>query len=250
MKETAVGILIEGIVKGDKSFIEEHVAEGYIQHNPNVADGRAGLLKLVDDLHALETKPQITPLRVFRDGDFVAIHSAHVIGNEGVAFDLFRFENGVAVEHWDGIQEKREKTVSGRSMTDGPTEIVDLEKTQANRTLVVNFVNDVLKRGKSEKITDYIGEIYRQHNPNIGDGLDGLGKFLDQLRDEGISFSYETIHNVVAEGNFVLTQSEGEIGGKPTAFYDLFRVEDDMIVEHWDVVQEIPSEMAHDNGMF
>lgn len=47
-----------------------------------------------------------------------------------------------------------------------------------------------------------------------------------------------------------MTQSEGEIGGAPTAFYDLFRVEDGMIVEHWDVVQEIPAEMAHENGMF
>jgi predicted SnoaL-like aldol condensation-catalyzing enzyme len=42
----------------------------------------------------------------------------------------------------------------------------------------------------------------------------------------------------------------GEFGGKPTAFYDLFRVENGMIVEHWDTVQEIPEQMAHDNGMF
>ena len=43
---------------------------------------------------------------------------------------------------------------------------------------------------------------------------------------------------------------DGELGGKPTALYDLFRVEDGMIVEHWNTVQEIPAQMAHDNGMF
>lgn len=149
MKETAVGILIDGIVKGDKAFIEAHVAEDYIQHNPDVADGRAGLLALIHYLHSLDTKPQITPVRVLQDGDLVVVHSEHVIGTEGIAFDLFRFENGVAVEHWDGIQPKPETTVSGRSMTDGPTEIVDLDKTAANRTLVVNFVEDILVVGKA-----------------------------------------------------------------------------------------------------
>jgi predicted SnoaL-like aldol condensation-catalyzing enzyme len=54
----------------------------------------------------------------------------------------------------------------------------------------------------------------------------------------------------VAEGNFVVTASEGTLGGEPTAFFDLFRVEDGWIVEHWDVISTIPSEMAHENGKF
>ena len=57
-------------------------------------------------------------------------------------------------------------------------------------------------------------------------------------------------HRIIAEGNFVVFHSEGEWGGKPQSFFDLFRVEDGKIVEHWDVIQEIPSEMAHENGMF
>ena len=44
--------------------------------------------------------------------------------------------------------------------------------------------------------------------------------------------------------------SEGEWNGKPQAFYDLFRLTDNKIVEHWDVIQEIPAEMAHKNGKF
>jgi predicted SnoaL-like aldol condensation-catalyzing enzyme len=51
-------------------------------------------------------------------------------------------------------------------------------------------------------------------------------------------------------GNFVLLVSEGLFGDAPTAYYDLFRLEDGRIVEHWDVIQEIPAEMAHDNGKF
>ena len=56
---------------------------------------------------------------------------------------------------------------------------------------------------------------------------------------------YDKVHKVLAEGNFVLTMSEGKFGKAPgdhVAYYDLFRLEDGMIVEHWDVIQNIPSQ--------
>ncbi len=61
---------------------------------------------------------------------------------------------------------------------------------------------------------------------------------------------YSTVHKVIAEGNFVFTMSEGTFGGAPTAFFDLFRVDNGKIVEHWDIISEIPDEMAHENGKF
>ncbi len=250
LKNSAVGILEQGLIGGDKAFIEKNVAEGYIQHNPVAPDGRAGLLGFVDYAQTLKPNLSVNPVRVLRDGDLVAVHSEYNIGGKKIIFDLFRFKDGKAVEHWDGIQDKPEKTVSGRTMTDGPTEIIDLEKTDENRKLVNNFVTDILVNGKADKLTQYIGDTYHQHNPNIGDGVEGLGKFLAYLKENNISFGYKKIHNIVAEGNFVMTQSEGDIGGKTNAFYDLFRVEDGKIVEHWDVVQEVPAEMAHENGMF
>ena len=51
-------------------------------------------------------------------------------------------------------------------------------------------------------------------------------------------------------GQFVFTQGEGMLRGKPTAFYDLFRVEGDKLAEHWDVVFAKPTELGHDNGLF
>ena len=65
-----------------------------------------------------------------------------------------------------------------------------------------------------------------------------------------MAMRYDETHLIVAEGNFVFTASEGAMGDAPTAFFDLFRVEDGKIVEHWDTVSEIPSEMAHENGKF
>lgn len=248
-KEIATQLLTKGLA-GDKSLIMENVAEGYIQHNPQAPDKRSGLLDYVDYLQSLDTPASVTPVRVLQEGNLVVVQSELSLAGPKVVFDLFRFEDGKIAEHWDGIQDMPENTVSGRTMLDGQTEITDRDKTAANKALVLGLVTDVLMNGKVEKITEYIGEAYLQHNPQIADGLAGLGAFMGYLAENKISFSYRKIHNVVAEGNFVFTQSEGELGGVPQAFYDLFRVENGKVVEHWDVIQEVPAKMAHGNGMF
>ena len=60
------------------------------------------------------------------------------------------------------------------------------------------------------------------------------------------------MHKVLAEGNFVLTVSEGSFAGKPTSFYDLFSVEQDKNVEHWDVIEPIlpQHQWKNSNGKF
>jgi predicted SnoaL-like aldol condensation-catalyzing enzyme len=63
---------------------------------------------------------------------------------------------------------------------------------------------------------------------------------------------YQKNHMILGEGNFVLAVSEGQFLGKNSAFYDLFRVEDGLIVEHWDTIQEIPpqEQWLNQNGKF
>ena len=251
LKDTAVGIIQNGLIAGDVHYINTHVAEDYIQHNPQAPDGRAGLIGFSEFLASSGAESKATVVRALSQDDLVALHVVYEFGDTKLAaFDLFRFEDGIAVEHWDGLQPWVAETVSGRTMIDGPTEITDLDRTDENRALVAGFVTDILVNGEFDKITNYIGDTYLQHNTNVGDGLEGLSAFVSYLHENDISFRYTKVHNIVAEGNFVFVQSEGEFGGKPTAFYDLFRVENGMIVEHWDTVQEIPDEMAHENGMF
>jgi len=250
VKEQSLELLNKGLVQGDISFIKENVAEGYIQHNPGAHDKLTGLLGFVGYLKTLDTPLSYHPKRVLREGNLVLVHSEVVLGNKLAVFDLFRIENGLIAEHWDGIQEMPVKTVSGRSMVDGPTMIKDIDKTKENKKIVIQFVTDVLVNGKGDKLSQYIGEVYHQHNPGIADGTKGLLDFMGSLAENKTSFGYTKIHNVVAEGNFVFTQSEGDFGGQPTAFYDLFRVDNGLIVEHWDSIQAIPSKMAHENGMF
>jgi predicted SnoaL-like aldol condensation-catalyzing enzyme len=128
-----------------------------------------------------------------------------------------------------------------------------LKNTEANKTLVRNFVTDILVHGRMEKLVEYFqGDNYIQHNPQIGDGLSGLGKALEAMAKKGVTMKYDTIHMALGEGNFVLTVSEGAFGGRHVSFYDLFRVDGGKIAEHWDTIEEIPTrdKWKNANGKF
>lgn len=102
-------------------------------------------------------------------------------------YQIFRFEDGKIVEHWDNLQETpKQSNPSGRTMTDGTTEIKDLDKTEQNKVLVRNFVEDILVNGRMEKLAGYFdGDNYIQHNPQIPDQLSGLGATLEALAKTG-----------------------------------------------------------------
>lgn len=237
--------------KKDTSAVDRWVAPDYTQHNPQVSDGPEGLRGFVA---TASEQLRYEPIRVLADGDLVALHAIyHDVqpGQSLVAFDIFRLRDGKLAEHWDALTPVVEQTVSGRSQVDGPADITHPAQTDQSHKVAAGFVEAVLIGGQTDRITDYIStEQYHQHNPSIADGLDGLTAWLTQLADQGIVMAYRTLHRVVADGEFVLTQSEGSLGGKPTAFYDLFRIQDAKIIEHWDVINEIPTTFANTNGMF
>ncbi|MDD7462443.1 MAG: nuclear transport factor 2 family protein [Prevotellaceae bacterium] len=138
-------------------------------------------------------------------------------------------------------------------MIDGAIEMKDIQKTTENKTFVKQFVQDVLMGQAPENLTKYFdGDNYIQHNPAIADGLSGLGAALTEMAKNNIAMTYTHLHKVLGEGNFVLTISEGTFGGKHVSFYDLFRVENGKIAEHWDVVEPIlpKEEWKNNNGKF
>ena len=98
------------------------------------------------------------------------------------------------------------------------------------------------------------GEQYTQHNPAWGDGAAELRRMVAaRPTGEGrAAVTYDALHRVLGEGNFCLTMSEGSVGGVHSAIFDLFRLSDGKVVEHWDVVERIPprAEWKNDNGKF
>ena len=243
--------LLKGIETGDPDAATV-VNEGkYIQHNPRTGEGSPGLADLFARL--AKTNPRVTFVRVFEDGDFAFAHNEYDFSGEDVAFEVFRFESGKAVEHWDNIQVKQPLNPSGRSMLDGDTAITDEDKTEANRSLVAGFAQQVLVDRQTGLIEEFVAAELIQHDPETADGIAAFRAFLEAKLTTGAPrVAYRHVHRVLAEGNFVLCMNEGERNGIHSGMYDLFRVADDKIVEHWTTVTAIAprGEWNNENGKF
>lgn len=251
-KKEKVVALLKSLETGDQqaiNYINEHK---YIQHNLAVADGLEGFKALLQQIPP--NSGTVNTVRIFQDADYVFAHTAYNFSNPQVAFDIFRFEDGKIVEHWDNLQNKpASANPSGRGMIDGTIEVEDHDKTEENKKIVRNFVDDVLVNIRMDKLDHYFnGDQYIQHNPQIADQVSGLRTALVKLAENGVIVKYEHIHQVLGEGNFVLVISEGYFGKEHTSFYDLFRVEEGKIAEHWDVLEKIPAKESwkNENGKF
>ena len=250
-KKDQIRALLKSIETGDPVPVAVVNEAKYIQHNPQTDEGSEGLADLFQRLS--KTGPKVNVVRVFEDDDFVFGHTEYDFATRKIGFEVFRFEDGQAVEHWDNIQERQGPNESGRSMVDGPTEAVDLPLTESNRAIVQSFVEVVLIDGNLDQLADFVDEeTFAEHNPRLADGVSTLRSALEVQGATGRHIDYHRIHRVLAEGSFVLCVSEGNNGGVHSAFYDLFRLASGKVVEHWDTTEKIAprSEWKNDNGKF
>lgn len=242
--------MLKSIETGDPGPIAVVNEATYIQHNPQTHEGSEGLAVLFARLS--KTNPRVNTVRSFEDGDFVFAHMEYDFSRRNVGFEVFRFEDGRAVEHWDNIQPRKGSNASGHSMVDGVAESSDPQKTEANRAMVRAFVDAVLIGGDLDRMEEFVDANYVEHNPDMTDGTDSLRSILEAETDRVRSVDYQRLHRVLADGSFVLSVSEGFRGADHTAFYDLFRIADGLIVEHWDTTETIAArgEWKNDNGKF
>ena len=247
--------LINTFATTDTEKAASLLAEGYIQHNLAFGTGRDAFVGAVQALGTAPVKTTVNNIRAFEDGDKVFLQTVYNFAGAGeqVAFDIFRFdEDGKIAEHWDNLADKAEPNPSRHTQIDGTMEKKDVDK-EATRKVVSAFVGDILRGENPDNITSYFdGDNYIQHNTGIADGLSGLGKALATLAEQGIQMIYNKTYMVLADGNYGLAVSEGTFGDAPTSYYDLFRVEDGKIAEHWDVMETIADKetWANENGKF
>lgn len=236
----------------DTSVIADFFADDFIEHSPLVADGLRGLASLVEEAGESLT---YTNVRILGDGDLVALHGRYTGLDETdlVGFDIYRVANGKIAEHWDGLVPIAEPNASGRTQLDGPTTVLSGQDIEANRALVIEFFTRTLLGGDYSGFRDYAkGSRFDMHSPDIADGVEEVIEFLEQLRANGEGLIYDKIHRTIADGQFVLTHSEGSIAGVRHSYCELWRVEDGAIVELWDAITEIPADedALHGYGLF
>ncbi|WP_080793575.1 nuclear transport factor 2 family protein [Corynebacterium pacaense] len=235
----------------DTSVLDTAFHPDFIEHSPLVAGGAAGLATLVDEAgEALS----YTNVRVLADADLVALHGRYtgLDDTDLIGFDLYRVADGLLIEHWDGLVPVAAPNASGRTQLDGPTD-TSTGDPEANRALVTEFFTAALINGDYEAFRTYTDGVHlTQHSPDIADGVDNVITFLEELRDSGQGLVYDRIHRTVADGPFVLTQSEGSIAGQRHSYHELWRVDNGRIVELWDAITPIPSdaEAVHTYGLF
>jgi predicted SnoaL-like aldol condensation-catalyzing enzyme len=209
------------------SAIGEYWADPYLQHNPIA---QSGVQAFTSIMSSAVSSPSFSyeRLRTLAECDLAVVQGRY--SGTGVIFDMFRLSEGKLVEHWDS-------DANQASSASGPTEVTDPEQTGPNRAAVLAFLG-LLIAGDHESASDYLATDYVEHRNGFLDGL------------ESGAISYSKVHHVIADENFVFTLSEGELAGSAYAFYDLFRLEDENIAEHWDSRRTVPSTTASGLGIF
>jgi predicted SnoaL-like aldol condensation-catalyzing enzyme len=133
----------------------------------------------------------------------------------------------------------------------GPAAAEDSKQLAQNKQVATAFYDAAINQKNYDAAVGYLGKDYKQHNPTAADGKAGLKSFIDFLKARFPNQKGE-IKRVVAEGDLVVLHVHSTRGdGTPgRAIVDIFRVDDGKVVEHWDVIQDIPEKAANTNGMF
>lgn len=250
-KKEKIVTLLKGIETGDPESVKVVNEAKYIQHNPQTHEGSEGLASLFKRLS--KTSPKVNIVRVFEDGDYVFAHTEYDFSQRNIGFEVFRFEDGQAVEHWDNIQKRKGPNASGHFMVDGETEITGQHLTESNRNIVQSFIKNVMIDKQVKLSNQYIEESsYIEHSPNTGDDISGLLKMISKTDSAELLIDYQKCHRLLADGNFVLSVCEGFFSKIHSSFYDLFRLKNGKIVEHWDTREAVPAKelWKNKNGKF
>ncbi|MEA2010154.1 MAG: nuclear transport factor 2 family protein [Actinomycetota bacterium] len=248
----ATGLYMEGIRDGRvREAVEAYTGDRYTQHSTGVADGVEGFVAFFEPFVERTPVRDIRVIRSIVDGDFVFVQVYQDLNNgeaRWITTDLFDTdENDKIVEHWDVIAAVVDDSVNGRTQFDGPTAIADEDRTEQNKALVAAFIDDVLVNHRVDAIARYVSsDRYVQHNPAAPDGIEAFQEFM---MGPGQDTIYRDVFKIIGQGNFVMAYSHVFLG-EELAVFDLFRVEDGRIVEHWDNVEPLPEGPQPNSGKF
>ncbi|MEO8314563.1 MAG: ester cyclase [Pseudomonadota bacterium] len=127
----------------------------------------------------------------------------------------------------------------------------DAKQLEANKRAAVAFYDAAINKKDFDAASKLLGSQYKQHNPTAADGAEGLKGFIEFLKNKFPNQKGD-IKRVIAEGDIVVLHVHSTRGDNTPgrAIVDIFRLEKGKIVEHWDVIQDIPEKASNANGMF
>ncbi len=222
-------------------------AEKFVQHDPLVGDGAEGLRAHIGQLLPMD---HLALVRIFEDGPYVFTQADGQILDGGTFFDVFRFEDGLIVEHWGFSAPAGPPNQSGHTQVDGPTEAKDLENTAQNKAFLREYYERFHIAGDhtSQNERYFTTGTMARHEPGVRDGL------AEFLQDVSVLMQHRTIDEIkllLGQGDFVFIAALGTHESSPCLYVDQYRVENLKIVEHWGFPQMVPpqAEWKNHNGM-
>lgn len=239
--ENAKKLYLEGIRDGNIEVVKKYTGNRYTQHSTGVKDGVEGFIEFFTGFLQRTNTRDIQIIRAIEDGNYVFLHVYQDIDNgtaKWVTTDLFDTdENDKIIEHWDVIAAYKEvnETVTGNDVVLGHFELKDLDKTEENKALVRTFLTEVFQNKKYDQLEDFVSsENYIQHNPNIPNGKEALKHLLTHN-----NLVYDFVFKIIGQGDHVVAYSKLLRNNKEYAIFDIFRIENGKIVEHWDNMETI-----------
>ena len=153
------------------------------------------------------------------------------------------------VEHWLFSAPAAPPNESGHIQIDGPTEAKNLQNTEKNKSFVREYYETFHIAGNHGNPQQYFtGDYCVRHEPGV---KDGVGAFLHDVEQLMQHRTIDELKFLLGQGDFVFTAAKGTHEGEPSVYVDLYRVEDEKIVEHWGFPQKVPPqrELKNHNGI-
>ncbi|MEM7762538.1 MAG: nuclear transport factor 2 family protein [Pseudomonadota bacterium] len=227
-------LYLEGIAGGNaRAAVEKYTGNRYTQHSTGVGDGVEGFLEFFEPFLERNPDRQIDIVCLYEDGPW-AFCSAYQSLNGGTAqwvtTDLFYTDDdGLILEHWDTIAEYVPATPSGNDMVGGNRVADNSTNATGTKSLVLEYTKQVLQARDLSKLPDFVAEDLMQHAGTIAAGRSGLSEWLksDQCGD------YEMLFQIMADGDFAVTYGKRHAKGEDIAVFDIYRIANNRIAEHW-----------------
>ncbi|HEX8020559.1 MAG TPA: nuclear transport factor 2 family protein, partial [Mucilaginibacter sp.] len=170
-------------------------------------------------------------IRAIQEGDFVVTHlDIQFMGKRMAVIDLFKLKDGMLTEHWDAIQPLPDESGKAITSTNGTTAIDHNALAENSKHIVSLYYEAVINKASSQQ---FIHPDYVEHDSVIAESGKTLADHIVERPDV-------KLHKVIAEGDFVVAQSQFNKSGKGFVLYEIFRVANDKIAEHWAVEQAAP----------
>ncbi|MFC0514432.1 nuclear transport factor 2 family protein [Mucilaginibacter angelicae] len=215
-------------------LIPEFIVEDYKQHNPAVKQGRAGITEMISYLKTLPPPPEgaKSPIvRAIQEGDFVVTHlDIQFMGKRMAVIDLFKLKNGKLTEHWDAIQALPDESGKAVTATNGTTDIDNTAPAENSKRIVSLFYDAAINKTSA---LQFISTGYVEHDLSIIESGKTLVDHIAERKEVKLC-------KVIGEGDFVVVQSQFNKSEKAFVLYEIFRVANDKIAEHWSVEQAVP----------